>query len=136
MSYDFADVHGYQYLTGVTYSVNIPGRYQAVLRGGRYDDIGARFGRRRPAVGFTLYLREIVAVMDTRRPYGLIGPNYDEDPLLNAKIKELRSKGLIVVQSLPEDSIESLEEAYRLDEELLFVDGTWTVTERSVGRRI
>lgn len=136
VSYDFADVHGYQYLTGVTYSVNIPGRYQAVLRGGRYDDIGARFGRRRPAVGFTLYLREIVAVMDTRRPYAILAPINDEDPLLNAKIKELRSKGLIVVQSLPEDSIESLEEAYRLDEELLFVDGTWTVTERSVGRRI
>ena len=120
----------------MTYSVNIPGRYQAVLRGGRYDDIGARFGRRRPAVGFTLYLREIVAVMDTRRPYAVLAPINDEDPLLNAKIKELRSKGLIVVQSLPEDSIESLEEAYRLDEELLFVDGTWTVTERSVGRRI
>ena len=136
VSYDFADVHGYQYLTGVTYSVNIPGRYQAVLRGGRYDDIGAKFGRRRPAVGFTLYLREIVAVMDTRRSYAILAPINDEDPLLNAKIKELRSKGLIVVQSLPEDSIESLEEAYRLDEELLFVDGTWTVTERSVCRRI
>lgn len=136
VSYDFADVHGYQYLTGVTYSVNIPGRYQAVLRGGRYDDIGAKFGRRRPAVGFTLYLREIVAVMDTRRSYAILAPINDEDPLLNAKIKELRSKGLIVVQSLPEDSIESLEEAYRLDEELLFVGGTWTVTERSVCRRI
>ena len=133
VSYDFADVHGYQYLTGVTFSVNIPGRFQAILRGGRYDDIGAKFGKRRPAVGFTLYLREIVAVMETRRPYAVLAPINDEDALLNDAIEGLREKGWIVVQALPEDDIKSLEESYRLDEELVFNDGMWTVVTRGTG---
>lgn len=130
VSFDFADVHGYQYLTGVTFSVNIPGRYQAVLRGGRYDDIGAKFGRNRPAVGFTLYLREIVAVLDTKRPYAIMAPGDIDDAALNEKINELRNEGQIVVRLLPEDNIKSLEESFRLDEELVCKNGVWTVSYR------
>ena len=33
VSFDFCDVHGYQYLTGITFSVHIPQYAQAILRG-------------------------------------------------------------------------------------------------------
>ncbi len=130
ISFDFADVHGYQYLTGITFSVAIPTRYQAVMRGGRYDSIGAKFGRERPAVGLTLYLREISAVMPTRRPYAVAAPSNVDDLSLSAKIDELRGEGRIVVQLLPEDDLQSLEEAFRLDEELVCQDGNWIIKRR------
>lgn len=134
VSYDFADVAGYSYHTGVTFSVNIPGRYQPILRGGRYDDIGERFGRKRPAVGFTLYLREIIAVMDTKRPYAILAPNRLDDAALQSRIRELRENGDIVIEKLPEDNVASLEESFRLDEELVCINGVWTVAARTSNR--
>lgn len=131
VSFDFGDVHGYRYLTGVTFSVTIPQRFQAILRGGRYDDIGAKFGRNRPAVGFTIYLREIASMMDTRRPYAVLAPGGTGDAALEHKIKELRGAGRIVVTKLPEDTIESLEEAFRLDEELKLENGVWVLKDRT-----
>lgn len=132
ISFDFSDVHGYQYLTGITFGVTIPQRYQAVLRGGRYDSIGAKFGRERPAVGFTLYLREIAQVLPTKRPYAIMAPGIDDDKSLFETIEKLRAEGKIVVQLLPEDVIESLEESFRLDEELVKEDGEWKVIRRYV----
>lgn len=134
VSYDFADVDGYNYHTGVTFSVNIPGRYQPILRGGRYDDVGEVFGRKRPAVGFTIYLREIITVMDTKRPYAILSPNGGLDESLRLKIRELRENGEIVIEKLPEDSVSSLEESFRLDEEIVCVNGVWTVTARTSNR--
>jgi ATP phosphoribosyltransferase regulatory subunit len=130
VSFDFSDVHGYQYLTGVTFSVTIPKRFQAVLRGGRYDDIGAKYGRRRPAVGFTVYLREISSLLDSSRPYAVLAPNSLSDKALEEKVKELRGAGRIVVSALPEDSIASLEASFRLDEELVCENGEWSVKRR------
>jgi ATP phosphoribosyltransferase regulatory subunit len=59
VSFDLSDVHGYRYHTGVTFAVHVEGLPSAVLRGGRYDDIGKAFGRARPAVGFSVYLRDL-----------------------------------------------------------------------------
>ena len=59
VSIDLSDLHGYRYKTGVTFAVHTAGSASEVLRGGRYDDIGKAFGRARPAVGFSIYLREL-----------------------------------------------------------------------------
>ncbi|MCD8339107.1 MAG: ATP phosphoribosyltransferase regulatory subunit [Burkholderiales bacterium] len=130
ISFDFSAVHGYQYLTGITYSVTIPGCYQSVLRGGRYDNVGSKFGRDRPAVGFTLYLREMIGVIPTKRPYAIVAPGDIDDPALTEKINSLRGEGKIVVQLLPGDNFESLEDAFRLDEELVLEDGKWQIVRR------
>ncbi len=48
----------------------------------------------------------------------------DGDKALNEAIRKLREEDRIVVQILPEDRIESLEESFaRLDEELIKEDG-------------
>lgn len=129
-SFDFADVHGYGYLTGVTFGVTVPKRFQAILRGGRYDDIGAQFGRNRPAVGFTVYLREIANLMEIHRPKAILAPCEPENTELQKIIEELRKNGHIVVVRLPEDEIESLRQAYHLDQELVLSDGAWTLQPR------
>ncbi len=62
---DLADLRGYHYYTGVTFSVFATAGDGAVVdcgRGGRYDGVGRAFGRARPATGFTLDLRRLAAL--------------------------------------------------------------------------
>ena len=59
---DLADLRGYHYQTGASFSVFTAGEANAVGRGERYDGIGKAFGRARPATGFTLDLRQLAAL--------------------------------------------------------------------------
>jgi len=71
---DLADLHGYRYHTGVTFAVHAPELPSAVLRGGRYDNIGKVFGRARPAVGFSIYLRDLVGLLRVDSPRAILAP--------------------------------------------------------------
>jgi len=51
---DLAEVRGFDYYTGVRFQGFVPGAPDAVLGGGRYDDLLARYGRPSPAVGFAI----------------------------------------------------------------------------------
>ncbi|MCP6646485.1 ATP phosphoribosyltransferase regulatory subunit, partial [Klebsiella pneumoniae] len=51
VSFDLADMSGYSYYSGARFAVYAPGSSDALARGGRYDEVGAVFGRNRPAVG-------------------------------------------------------------------------------------
>lgn len=55
--FDLGELRGYHYHTGVVFAVFVPGEGQSIARGGRYDDIGADFGRARPATGFSTDLK-------------------------------------------------------------------------------
>ena len=57
---DLADVFGYRYHTGLKYSAYVDGRGRTVAQGGRYDRIGEKFGRARPATGFSTDLKSLV----------------------------------------------------------------------------
>ncbi len=63
VSIDLADVGGYGYHSGVTFALYAEGWHDALVRGGRYDDVSRAFGRARPATGFSLDLRKLA-----RRP--------------------------------------------------------------------
>lgn len=60
---DLADLRGYHYQNGATFSVFTAGEAGAIGNGGRYDGIGRTFGRARPATGFTLDLRQLAAIV-------------------------------------------------------------------------
>ena len=60
---DLADLRGYHYQTGASFSVFTDGEPNAIGRGERYDGIGKAFGRARPATGFTLDLRQLAALV-------------------------------------------------------------------------
>ena len=63
IGFDLSDMSGYAYYSGVRFAVYATGSTDALLRGGRYDEVGAVFGRNRPAVGFSLDLRQLSAAM-------------------------------------------------------------------------
>ena len=61
--YDFGEVRGLDYYTGIHFEVFVAGAGAAVGAGGRYDDLMARFGRPLPAVGVALDLDAIAEVV-------------------------------------------------------------------------
>ncbi len=102
ISFDLADLRGYHYHSGVVFAAYGGGSPAAVAFGGRYDHVGQAFGRARPAVGFSLDLRELAL----RLPGGQVAAKGVLAPLLNdaalaAAIDDLRARGEIVVAALP-----------------------------------
>jgi len=101
--FDLAELRGYHYHTGMVFAAYLPGRGQEVARGGRYDDVGARFGRARPACGFSADLNQLLQLSRHQMDNGgdrIFAPA-DDDPGLERRIRELRSQGMQVVKQLP-----------------------------------
>lgn len=120
---DLADMRGYRYHSGAIFSLYAPGYPNAVARGGRYDEVGASFGRPRPATGFSMDLREVAALAPAPGRRGAIRAEWTDAPGLARAVAELRSRGEIVVQ-LP---VSAAADAGQFDRELVQLDGTWTV---------
>lgn len=52
VGFDLADVGGSSYYSGARFAIYAKGSSDAIARGGRYDEVGAIFGRNRPARWF------------------------------------------------------------------------------------
>lgn len=98
---DLADLSGYQYESGATFSLYVTGLPNAVARGGRYDHVGEAFGRARPATGFSMDLRELARLTPVASPKSAIRAPWGREPDLLEMIQNLRHAGEIVIQSLP-----------------------------------
>ena len=125
VSFDLADLQGYAYYTGVRFSIYSEGAVDALVRGGRYDEVGAAFGRNRPAVGFSLDVKALVAAVVPRALHAAIRAPWSEADDLHRAIKHLRTKGETVVCVLP--GHESEVDEFQCDRELLQVAGQWVV---------
>jgi ATP phosphoribosyltransferase regulatory subunit len=128
VSFDLSDVHGYRYHTGVTFAVHVEGLPSAVLRGGRYDDIGKAFGRARPAVGFSIYLRELARLGDNGVQRAILAPA-GTDAALRAFVRQLREAGEVVVQALPGEAEQAGD--FTFDREIAQENGNWSVVART-----
>src|SRR5687768_6037472 len=62
VSIDLAELGGFNYESGLAFAAFTEGSPDAIARGGRYDEVGASFGRARPATGFTMDLRHLAAL--------------------------------------------------------------------------
>ena len=98
---DLADLSGYQYESGATFSLYVTGLPNAVARGGRYDHVGEAFGRARPATGFSMDLRELARLTPVAKPKSAIRAPWGREPSLVEMIQNLRQAGEIVIQTLP-----------------------------------
>ncbi|MDN3923034.1 ATP phosphoribosyltransferase regulatory subunit [Roseateles violae] len=133
LGFDLADLRGYAYYSGTRFALYASGSSDAVLRGGRYDEVGAVFGRRRPAVGFSLDLKTLVSLSPTsplraavRAPWSGDAQDGGEDGSgLRAAIRRLRELGETVVCMLPGHEHEGDE--FDCDRELVRVDTQWVV---------
>jgi ATP phosphoribosyltransferase regulatory subunit len=122
---DLSDLHGYRYYTGVNFAA-YGDSAAALLRGGRYDDIGRAFGRARPATGFSIDMRELTRgnVAAVRR--AILAPVSGDDKLA-AMIDGLRAEGEIVIQRLGAEEVPGEEVA---PFELRQIGGQWQVVVR------
>lgn len=125
LSVDLADVGGYGYHSGVTFAVYGEDWHDALVRGGRYDDVSCAFGRARPATGFSLDLRKLAAGLTPAEPARAVRAPWGQDPALTDAVRRLRRSGEIVVQVLPGHE-QGLDE-FVCDRELALQDGAWTV---------
>lgn len=125
ISVDLADTGAYGYHCGVTFSFYAQGWHDALVRGGRYDNVSLAFGRARPATGFSMDLRR-VAMGSGPAPQSLaILAPASEDQALTAKISSLRTAGEIVVQLFPGEAAQHDE--FVFDRELLHDGLQWAV---------
>ena len=125
VSFDLADLQGYAYYTGARFAVYAPAGSGALVRGGRYDEVGAVFGRNRPAAGFSLDLKALVAAIAPRPLQAAIRAPWGHDAGLTEAIAALRARGEIVMRVLPGHEREVDE--FDCDRELLEVAGQWVV---------
>ncbi|GAA6120085.1 ATP phosphoribosyltransferase regulatory subunit [Acidovorax sp. FG27] len=122
---DLADLRGYAYYSGVRFAMYAPGASDALVRGGRYDEVGAVFGRNRPAAGFSLDIKQLVSVISPRPLKAAIRAPWGRGVGTDEVIAELRRQGETVVCVLP--GHESEVDEFQCDRELHQVDGRWTV---------
>ena len=124
VSFDLADLRGYAYYSGTRFAIYGHGR--ELVRGGRYDEVGAVFGRNRPAAGFSLDLKALVKVLPPRPLKAAVRAPWAENAELSAAIGKLRAEGDTVVCVLPGHEHEVNE--FDCDRNLIYTNGQWTVT--------
>lgn len=106
--FDLAELRGYQYHTGAVFAAYVPGYWQAVAQGGRYDEVGKVFGRARAATGYSMDLRAICNLLpDFKEDSDGIFAPHEGDASLEQKIHELRDAGESVIRELPGNSSET-----------------------------
>ena len=127
VSVDLADLRGYAYYSGTRFAIY--GQGAELARGGRYDEVGAVFGRNRPAAGFSLDLKELVSVLPPRPLKAAVCAPWRDDASLNAAIARLRASGETVTCVLPGHENEVNE--FDCDRELVLKAGEWVVQTRN-----
>jgi ATP phosphoribosyltransferase regulatory subunit len=117
LGFDLSDMSGYAYYGGAS--------SDALVRGGRYDEVGAVFGRRRPAVGFSLDLKVLAEHAPNAPRASAVRAPWGEDVKLRAAVRRLRGLGETVVCVLPGHENEGQE--FDCDRELVSIDDQWVL---------
>jgi ATP phosphoribosyltransferase regulatory subunit len=119
---DLTELRGFRYHTGLVFAVYLEDRGSAVAKGGRYDNIGAVFGRDRPATGFAIDLKVLVddATRSDTADLPVVAPQ-SNDAALRAAVTALRSAGRTVVMDIAPGV--DLPNAERL----VLRDGEWVI---------
>jgi ATP phosphoribosyltransferase regulatory subunit len=125
VGFDLGDMSGYAYYSGARFAVYGAGSSDTLLRGGRYDEVGAVFGRNRPAVGFSLDLKTLSAFVAPRPLPAAVRAPWGEAPALRQAVRRLRDEGQTVVCMLPGHEHEAQE--FDCDRELVLQNGQWNL---------
>ncbi len=120
---DLADVGTYGYHTGVTFSIYADGWHDALVQGGRYDNVSLAFGRARPATGFSLDLRKLAAGLLPALATPAVRAPAGQDLALRAAVQALWQEGHIVVQVFPGET--ATHDEFVFDRELVCQGGHW-----------
>ncbi len=130
IGFDLSDMSGYAYYSGPRFALYGAGWSDALARGGRYDEVGAVFGRNRPAVGFSLDLKALAEVAHLPGAGSAVLAPWGEQPALRAAVRRLREAGEVVVFALP--GHDDAAQAVACDRELIEAGGRWVVRARAL----
>ena len=108
---DLGDVRGFEYYTAMRFAGYVDGAPDAVLRGGRYNDLLGRFGAAEPAVGFGVDIEAVAQAQKNagialpQSPVGilLIGERATAAPLAHA-LRDHGVRAVVVAPSLLPDA--------------------------------
>ncbi|CAM3950523.1 ATP phosphoribosyltransferase regulatory subunit [Paracidovorax anthurii] len=125
VSFDLVDLRGYSYYSGARFTIYAKGVNEAIVRGGRYDEVGAVYGRIRPAAGFSLDVKQLVEVIPSRALKAAIRAPWVSTKEANEAISALRNSGETVVCILP--GHESEMDEFHCDRELVCDQGRWVL---------
>ncbi len=100
VGFDLSMLNRYHYYTGIQFAGYTYGTGDAVLKGGRYDDLMACFGKDAPAVGFAIYLDDLMNAvirnnlpMDIQREHIVIIYDREVQEQAIKKAVSLRNEG-------------------------------------------
>ncbi len=109
VSFDFGMLSKYHYYTGIIFKAYTYGVGDAIVKGGRYDNLLKTFGKDAPAVGFVVVLDDLMTAMSSQRITVPVGEDnalivYEKKSFEKAlqKAIELREKGMNV-ELIPRD---------------------------------
>lgn len=133
IGFDLGMLNKHNYYTGIIFKGYTYGTGDAVLKGGRYDNLIEQFGKKAPSVGFTIVLDEMMTAlqrqgiaMEAESVHTMI--IYREELMADAimKANELRRQGRSVIlerqsASRGKEDYEQFGEEHHLGEILYFV---------------
>jgi ATP phosphoribosyltransferase regulatory subunit len=67
VSFDLGMLSKYNYYTGVIFKAYTYGVGDAVVKGGRYDNLLHQFGKEAPAIGFMITIDELIEALDRQK---------------------------------------------------------------------
>lgn len=126
---DLSDLGDYAYYSGVRFALYHPSASDAVVRGGRYDGMGAVFGHphgdERAAVGFSVDLKALARVAEPPPSRAAIRAPWADAPALWQAVRALRDAGETVIGELPGTPFDAAGPA--CDRMLVEQGGQWVV---------
>ena len=90
VSFDLGMVNHFDYYTGIIFRGYTFGTGDAIGKGGRYDNLLVQFGKKAPAIGFTILVDDLLMAMSRQnieistRDYGYMILLYDDEDLADA----------------------------------------------------
>lgn len=125
VGFDLGETGGYAYYSGPRFAIFASNSRDALARGGRYDEVGAIFGRNRPAVGFSLDVKVLTEHINPVQGELGIQARWQESSGLRSAIRHLRRSGEQVVVMFPHETPQTRHPS--CDRELVEINGQWVV---------
>ena len=126
-SFDLGMVSKYHYYTGIIFKAYTYGVGDAILAGGRYDDLLSYFGKNAPAVGFMVVVDDLMVALssqkllsDTDEEHIMLLYEADAYAAAYTKVMRLRKEGKLVAMQLWDE--EKTKEEYVRFAKLNFTD--------------
>jgi ATP phosphoribosyltransferase regulatory subunit len=110
---DLAEVRGWDYYTGMRVQGYVHGAAEAILQGGRYDSLLARYGRPSPAVGFAIDVEATAGALEQVPAAALTTAGDDQG----------NGRGGVLIAGPHEQALALVEEVRRQGRRAAAVDG-------------